>query len=1158
LQVRLLGGFSLLRDDRPIDLTGWQRRPAALLRLLAASGGRVTRDDVIDRFWPESEPDKGATNLRQVLYQLRRELGVDPPPVVVEGGWVALNPALAWDVDLTRFQEAVENAGDDLAALAAALDLYQGEPLPEDRYEDWAAPIREQAQQAHRKAVLRAVGLYRRSGEGEQALKRLSGLLDADPLDEGAVRLQIETLAEGGRRADALKAYTRFKERLRSDLDLEPEPETVALVEEIGRGERTRSARITGIAAPRQALPTGGFLGSLPVDSLVARDEEIQSGLACVELAEQGAGQLLLLAGEPGVGKTRLAQELTVSLRDRGFAIGAGSCYEVRETSAYFPFLEAMAMLYRLAPVRLRAEIPQRWPYLAALLPSENLPIPPAPSSDGSHDRLLWSVSGFLQALAGEQPVAILLDDLHWADSSSLDLLAHVAHHTRSGRVFILGTYRDVEVGRQHPLERTLHTLDRQGLVARIAVRRLSAEGTSALAAAAFNQERISEEFARILYQRTEGNPFFLLQVLRDLVDRGDLYQDEQGWHRKEIAELEVSDSIRSAVGQRLNRLSGESQRVLAQASVLGERFWFDDLLELTGHEERALEVALEEAEGAGLAGAQDGQVYAFDHTLTRQTIYAELSPRRKRRLHLSAGEMLEQLSEKRRRDRLAELAWHFLQADEHEKALRYSLEAGDAAAQVYAHADAELQYRTALDLSRELEDGPREALALERLASICHITSRFPEQLELTDRAAELYGRLGDLEGEGRVVARTARAYFLLGPRSEGIERFRELAVRFEGRAASPAHFALYEALVSLLRKSGRPLEAEQASVPAMRMALELGDDHTLARAWGRRALALSRLQGREAEAEQAHAEAVRSAEKAGDLNTLFSALNNAAVMHYDRGELDAARPYDERKLDVARRLGSPWGVAVALIDLSDQLYDRGDLAGWRSSREEALQIARSTALEVLTVWLTIPAQLAMADGAPEEAHAHLEGCLADALRTGNDTLADQARWDLAELNRLEGNLDAAHAIYETVLQRPDMDADARYGPLLSAVATLLEMRTDEGTETARRLLTEERSADGLALQIRHLGRLEALTGWLKAREGDGAEAARLMEQSLAAFRSHRLALHEGEILVYYGLMLQELGQKDTARERLTEAAELFGRIGHVMRRRRAERFLS
>jgi tetratricopeptide (TPR) repeat protein len=359
-------------------------------------------------------------------------------------------------------------------------------------------------------------------------------------------------------------------------------------------------------------------------------------------------------------------------------------------------------------------------------------------------------------------------------------------------------------------------------------------------------------------------------------------------------------------------------------------------------------------------------------------------------------------------------------------------------------------------------------------------------------------------------------------------------------------------------LRKSGRPLEAEKASLPAMRMAMELGDEQILARAWGRRALALSRVQGREAEAEQAHAEAIRTAEKAGELNTLFSALNNASVMHYDSGELASTRRYDERKLDVARRLGSPWGVAVALIDLSDQHYDQGDLAGWRAFRAEALQLARTTRLEVLTVWLTIPAQFWMADGEAAEARAHLEGCLADALRTGNGTLGDQARWDLAELNRLEGSLDAARAIYETILQRPDMDSDARYGPLLSTATTLLEMRTDEATETARRLLAEERSADGLALQIRYLGRLRALTGWLKAREGDAAKAIELMEQSLELFRSHGLVMHEGEILVSYGLMLQELGEQGAARERLTEASELFGRMGHMMRRRRAEWLLS
>ena len=288
-----------------------------------------------------------------------------------------------------------------------------------------------------------------------------------------------------------------------------------------------------------RSLPIGGFLGSLPAGLLIARKQEMDVALRVVEEVQRGSGRLLLLAGEPGVGKTRLAQEITLAVRDRDFLIAASSCYEARQSSAFFPFLDVVASLYALAPASLQIQVRERWPYLAALLPSENFPAPPAASgSEGSQDRLLWSVSGFIQAIADRGPVALLLDDLHWADSSSLELLQHLARQTRSDRVLLLGTYRNVEVNREHPLEETLRELERQGVLERISLHRLPLQGTRELMAAALDEPEIGEEFAGLLYERTEGNPFFLQQVLRDLVERGAVYRQDGQWTRKNIAEL--------------------------------------------------------------------------------------------------------------------------------------------------------------------------------------------------------------------------------------------------------------------------------------------------------------------------------------------------------------------------------------------------------------------------------------------------------------------------------------------------------------------------------------------------------------------------------------------------------------------------------------------
>jgi class 3 adenylate cyclase len=170
-----------------------------------------------------------------------------------------------------------------------------------------------------------------------------------------------------------------------------------------------------------QTLPIGGFLGALPSGLIVAREGELKRALSSIDAVDRGRGRLLLLTGEPGVGKTRLAQEITLNLRNRDFFVAAGSSYEARMSSAYYPWVDVLSTLYRLAAPNLRSQVAQRFPYLAKLLPKENLQTPVTGDGQEEQDRLFWSVTGFLQALAETRPLALLLDDLHWADGSTRD-----------------------------------------------------------------------------------------------------------------------------------------------------------------------------------------------------------------------------------------------------------------------------------------------------------------------------------------------------------------------------------------------------------------------------------------------------------------------------------------------------------------------------------------------------------------------------------------------------------------------------------------------------------------------------------------------------------------------------------------------------------------
>jgi class 3 adenylate cyclase len=329
-------------------------------------------------------------------------------------------------------------------------------------------------------------------------------------------------------------------------------------------------------------LPIGGYLGALPTGALVGREEEWAGVMAALEESYEGSGRLVLLSGEPGVGKTRLAQEVTLKAQHWGFLVATGRSYEPEQSIPFYPFMEVLATVYSACSATLRADIPRRWPSLARLLP-EGTGAPPPESLHGEEDQqwLFRAVTYLLATIAETTPIAILLDDLHWADDSTLKLLQHLARYTRSLRILLLGTYRDVDVHRQHPLERVLLDLGREGLVEEIPIHRLDRTDTAALMEEILGHDEKLSELVDLVHERTGGNAFFVQEMVHALVENGSVYRVDGRWELRRIEEMEVPKSIRSVIGQRLSRLDERAQEILREASVLGQEFPFDDLLTL-------------------------------------------------------------------------------------------------------------------------------------------------------------------------------------------------------------------------------------------------------------------------------------------------------------------------------------------------------------------------------------------------------------------------------------------------------------------------------------------------------------------------------------------------------------------------------------------------
>jgi class 3 adenylate cyclase/tetratricopeptide (TPR) repeat protein len=890
-----------------------------------------------------------------------------------------------------------------------------------------------------------------------------------------------------------------------------------------------------------QVLPIGGFLGALPTSPMIGREAELQELGRMIEGVNAGTGRLVMLMGEPGVGKTRVAQEATIVLRDRGFLVAAGRCYEPRQSTPYFPFLESLEDLYRRCPPEIRDGVVQRWPYLSHLLPEHNLPI--APRSEGTDERarLSRAVSGFVTAIAAERPVAILLDDLHWADEASLDLVQHLARHTRSSRVLLLGTYRDVEVERSHPLSKALRDLHREQLVERMPIRRLSEAASAELIAANMDQVGVSTEFAQRVYASTEGNPFFTVEVLRALVERGDVYHQDGRWQRRDLDKIAVPESLRDAIGERLSHLSEESQAMLAQASVLGQTFSFEEVMGLSDRTEPETEDLIHEAVSSGILREEPDDGYAFDHGLTQQTLYAELSPRSKRRIHLAAAEVIQTLDRAGRRS--AELAHHFLEADDPERALKFSVEAGDQAEELFAHGEAEPQYRMALQLAGDRGDVASEARALEKLGRLLTTVGRFDDARGFLERSKRRYSDANDEAGEIRAAVQLGVVHWGAGSMGEGITFIHDLVRRLEDQRRSDEATELYIVLERLFFAAGRYEEGLRAAERGGELARKSGNQGALARAEVARGSELLEI-GRRPEGLAVLEAAIPLVEAVGDNYNLHRALNNVGAAYQRQGQFIQARRFHEQNLTLQERIQDPWGIVFASAGCGGICRNIGDWSEARVHFERGQALTRSLGFSLdREFFLRAYAEFHLDEGRLNDARSLAEEVLALAEPRGDLMSTRGVLHLLAELDLLEGRPEAARQRIEPLLDRPGLEHERVTQMML---ITLAMAHLEEGDLDRAEAIADQAIHEAQRDGARHFA-AEALVirGRLMSERRQWGVAERDLDEAIAMAAAMPFPHLKARALYQRGLMESKWEDHSRARQTLQEARAIFDQLG-------------
>lgn len=507
--------------------------------------------------------------------------------------------------------------------------------------------------------------------------------------------------------------------------------------------QKDPQSRPSSAAEVRQVLMRPGILDASVVEQeqlstidrivrgrMIGREAEFARARELWYAAVEGDSQILLVSGEPGVGKTRLLREIITQSEVMGAQV-LGSASYAEGGPPYSPFKQILREVLPKAsrngfnlPEFVLADLLSLAPEFRVQYPE----IPPNPSEDPKSDqyRLFESFFIFLATLCQHSPLLVYLDDAHWADSGSLGLFRHMARQLGSQPIMLLATYREVELDEARPLQEVLLDLSREQRTTRIKLNRLTMEQTRELLASFF-QEEITPEFLEGIYRETDGNPFFIEEVCKALVESGKLYFEDGSWHRPDMSELGIPQSVRVAIQSRIGKLSPETQEVLNQAAVLGREFEFETLLLATEADEDSLIVALEEAERAQLIEerSENGQlVFAFSHALIPSTLVEGLRILQRRRLHRRAAAALE----RRDAENFTALGMHMLEAGQTEKGVDYLLLAGDQARSLYAHQEAIDNYLQALDFAKETEDHVRAARTLMKLGIAYHNAFLFEE----------------------------------------------------------------------------------------------------------------------------------------------------------------------------------------------------------------------------------------------------------------------------------------------------------------------------------------------------------------------------------------------------------------------------------------------
>ena len=727
--------------------------------LVLRRGQPVARNALAFTLFPDEDEEAALAELRRYLYLANKAL-----PARSGHPWlVADAETVRWNADNPVFVDAIEfeRLSSDDATLAEAVECYKGDLL-EEVYDDWVLPERERLRTRYLDALMRLVRAHRARREHAAAISYARQIFAVDPWREDVLRQLLAARYESGDASGALLEFDRFEKRLRDEINVRAMPETLAVRAAIARGDPLPGSlesvdEASGKVAVRPA----------PLLPLVGRAKELDDLRARWGRCARGNGALIFVSGEAGVGKTRLIGELAALVESEGGRVFVGTT-TYPERAPYQCVAEA---LRSALPLLLSGRMdPAALAALATVLPElraevERLPDLPALAPDREAVRLLGALAGSVQTLASARPLLLILEDLHWAGRATIDAIAAIVRRSARNRVLVVGSFREEEATRAHPLRTLERDLGTERLAGTVVLDRLKRDDVAMLLSSMTTGDAVEGARVDELYAHTEGLPLFLNEALAE--------------HRERRGAADATHLLRggiaATIAARTARLSEDARTVVEIAAIAGQGFSVDVVGDVAGLSAAAVIESIAELLDRRLvreAGARSRRDYVFSHHLIAASIYEEIEPARRSRRHARIAAVMRDLYAGNLSEIARDLAYHYECADLRSEAARWYGVAAEHAAKLYANEECVTFATLALDGAIERDDrrdllrlresvrgriGDRtgQRADIQELDRLAESLDSNGERMDVLGRSIVLARSLGESEREQALIAR-------------------------------------------------------------------------------------------------------------------------------------------------------------------------------------------------------------------------------------------------------------------------------------------------------------------------------------------------------------------------------------------------------------------